>query len=167
MQNKLRNKLNFNYESFIDSRNYLFKHCRKLEQVRFSCLFENLNQDSLLEQITTYQNNDGGFGHGLEPDLRTRYSSSLCTTVALQILNDMNAIKKHKIIKKAIVYLENTFNQKLNHGVLFLKKHSLIPMHHGGIRSIMKKNIPLIILTLLLKSYPILLIIINRDTLNS
>jgi len=112
MQNKLRKELNFNYESFFDSRNYLFKHCRKLEQVRFSCLFENLNQDSLLEQITTYQNNDGGFGHGLEPDLRTRYSSSLCTTVALQILNDMKAIKKHRIIKKAIVYLENTFNQK-------------------------------------------------------
>jgi len=112
MQNKLKKEFKFNYESIIDSRNYLLKHCRKLEQVRFSCLFENLNQDSLLEQITTYQNNDGGFGHGLEPDLRTRYSSSLCTTVALQILNDMNAIKKHKIIKKAIVYLENTFNQK-------------------------------------------------------
>ena len=112
IQNKLIKELKFNYESFIDSRNYLFNHCRKLEQVRFSCLFENLNQDSLLEQITTYQNNDGGFGHGLEPDLRTRYSSSLCTTVALQILNDMNVIKKHKIIKKAIVYLENTFNQK-------------------------------------------------------
>ena len=119
---KLTKELKFNYQSFIDSRNYLFKHCRKLEQVRFSCLFENLNQDSLLEQITTYQNNDGGFGHGLEPDLRTRYSSSLCTTVALQILNDMNSIKKHKII------INGLENYKLKNKELI----SIIPPIGGG-----------------------------------
>ena len=100
-----------NYYSFNNSRNYLFKYCRKLEQVRFCCLFENLNHDSVLEAISKYQNNDGGFGHGLEPDLRTKHSSTLCTSVALQILHETNTSKKHKIINTILGYLTKTFDQ--------------------------------------------------------
>ena len=54
-----QDETNLNYCSFNNSRNYLFKYCRKLEQVRFCCLFENLNHDSVLEAISKYQNKRG------------------------------------------------------------------------------------------------------------
>jgi hypothetical protein len=46
---------------------------------------------NVLAALAHYQNDDGGFGHGLEPDLRTKKSTIIATTVAMQILESVGA----------------------------------------------------------------------------
>tara|TARA_R110002072_G_scaffold89232_10_gene200125 strand:- start:3453 stop:4472 length:1020 start_codon:yes stop_codon:yes gene_type:complete len=46
---------------------------------------------NVLAALSHYQNEDGGFGHGLEPDLRTKKSTVLATTVAMQIMESVEA----------------------------------------------------------------------------
>lgn len=46
---------------------------------------------NVLAALAHYQNEDGGFGHGLEPDLRTKKSTIIATTVAMQILESVGA----------------------------------------------------------------------------
>lgn len=46
---------------------------------------------NVLAALGHYQNADGGFGHGLEPDLRTKTSTVIATTVAMQIMESIDA----------------------------------------------------------------------------
>ncbi len=59
---------------------------RPLEQTLFDYHFSNGSVATVLGQLAKFQNEDGGFGHGLEPDMQAADSSVLATTVALQRL---------------------------------------------------------------------------------
>lgn len=68
------------------ARSYLLAHGRPLERALFATLIDGAERQSALDELATYQNPDGGFAHGLEPDLQTPASSAITTTVALQWL---------------------------------------------------------------------------------
>lgn len=53
--------------------------------------FTGGSKSNVVAALGHYQNADGGFGHGLEADLRTRNSSVIATTVGLQILSETGA----------------------------------------------------------------------------
>ncbi|HEX3406397.1 MAG TPA: hypothetical protein VHS81_04090, partial [Caulobacteraceae bacterium] len=42
--------------------------------------------DEALAALVGFQNGDGGFGHGLEPDLTTPASSAIATSIGLRVL---------------------------------------------------------------------------------
>ena len=48
--------------------------------------------DNVIAAIQHYQNDDGGFGHGIEADLRSKRSSVIATTVGLQILDSVDGL---------------------------------------------------------------------------
>ncbi|GCE45582.1 hypothetical protein EI42_03501 [Thermosporothrix hazakensis] len=56
---------------------FITQNGRPIDQARFAYHFmrTDASQDALLNTLSQYQNTDGGFGHGLEPDIGQQ---SLC-----------------------------------------------------------------------------------------
>ncbi len=92
---------------------FILNNGRTLEQKKYACLFYHEEPTSYLEVLKTYQNDDGGFGHGLEPDAITPHSSPFQTSVGLSYLQFCdNHIKAKEMIRKAIHYLQQTFDKE-------------------------------------------------------
>jgi len=65
----------------------------------------------VLMALAPYQNADGGFGHALEPDLRTPASTAIATSTALQILRRIGAPGDHPMLQGAVGYLLDTLDR--------------------------------------------------------
>ncbi|MBT2663399.1 hypothetical protein [Bacillus sp. ISL-45] len=89
---------------------YILSKARELELSRFVFIFENGSKESVIEQLKIYQNDDGGFGHGIEPDFWSPYSTPMATWAAGQILMEIGAGKNDPIVRSMISYLLNTVN---------------------------------------------------------
>ncbi len=92
------------------ARAFIFEHGRLLEQAKFRYHFEDGPAEDVFDALAPFQNEDGGFGHGLEADLRTTSSSALATTVALQHLREYGAGADHPLVQGAIRYLLATYD---------------------------------------------------------
>src|SRR5512139_1862708 len=90
---------------------FMQTQARPLERRVFEYYFLGGPADSVLEELARFQNPDGGFGHGLEADLRLPDSSVISTTVGLQILRDLAARPDHPLAEKAIIYLLGTLDK--------------------------------------------------------
>lgn len=53
---------------FKEVRNWLYRNGRRLECTLWDYFFENGSREKVLEAIQVYQNEDGGFGQGIEAD---------------------------------------------------------------------------------------------------
>lgn len=101
--------------NFDMAANFIWTNGRLLERRIFEYAFYNGSQSAVLNALKAYMNDDGGFGHGLEPDLRTPDSQPLYIEFALRILYDNNIrnadiaykvceyISKHADLEKGIV----------------------------------------------------------------
>lgn len=78
----------------------------------FEFEFENGSKENVLKELQVYQNEDGGFGNGLEPDFRCRESSALATAIGLHYLARVGIEETDDVVKKAIHYLLNTFHKE-------------------------------------------------------
>ena len=87
------------------ARAFIDAHGRPLEQAVYAFHFTGGSAEEVLRALAAFQNDDGGFGHGLEPDLQTPQSSVLATTVALQIVRAVNAPAGHPLVRRALSYL--------------------------------------------------------------
>lgn len=94
---------------------YMIKEARPLERAIYNFYFNNSDGKDLLDALEEFQNKDGGFGHGIEPDYKLIESSPTGTSIGLRYLNlvDSNERAK-KMIAMAVKYLENTFNNDRN-----------------------------------------------------
>ena len=93
-------------ESFKKALKWIKQNARPLEKARLRFYFENDAVDEVKTELEKFQNTDGGFGHALEPDLRTPNSSVLATSLAYQIQN----------IESANQYLLNNYDKKIKLG---------------------------------------------------
>ena len=85
---------------------------RMLEYYLIMSLFENVDSN-VLEELKKFQNSDGGFGNGLEPDVQMPNSSILATNVAIKALGFVkNKELKEQMIKDIVKYLENNYNHE-------------------------------------------------------
>ncbi|MDW4905504.1 hypothetical protein RB628_09130 [Streptomyces sp. ADMS] len=66
---------------------FVWLTARVLEQRRFAYHFLNGDADSVETALDAYRNEDGGYGHALEPDLRGPVSQPLHTGHALRVLD--------------------------------------------------------------------------------
>ncbi|MCK4552131.1 MAG: hypothetical protein KAU02_04365 [Tenericutes bacterium] len=74
----------------------------------------NCNQNEIIEELKNYQNIDGGFGHGLEPDVLMPDSSIVCTDEAVEILDSVEQSPlKIDLIKNIVMYYEKTYKSSL------------------------------------------------------
>lgn len=70
-------------------RNYHFRNSRALDVARWDYHFEGGTAQAVLKALACYQNPDGGFAHGLEPDIRTTESNPMSTWTATRILREL------------------------------------------------------------------------------
>src|SRR5215218_3050393 len=64
-------------------------HARILDQRRFELLFDGADADGALAALRAYRNPDGGYGHGLEPDLRAPESQPAAALHAFEVFADV------------------------------------------------------------------------------
>ena len=72
-------------------RDFIRRNARVLEQRLFSALFESVSPKGVVEALRGYRNDDGGFGHGLEPDKRCPDSQPLDVLFALETMDAAGA----------------------------------------------------------------------------
>lgn len=103
-------------ERFNQATQFMKDKTRKLERSIYQYEFEEGPFSNVLIELRKYQNTDGGFGHGLEPDLRCMESSALATTRALEILHlsPQKDEEQTEMIRKALRFFENTYNAHRN-----------------------------------------------------
>ncbi|MEM6453212.1 MAG: hypothetical protein AAF703_23205 [Cyanobacteria bacterium P01_D01_bin.105] len=110
-----------------NSRKFIEQKGRPLEIARFHYAFSGASADSIVAALKEFQNPDGGFGHGLEPDLRTNDSSALCTSIAFQVLRSLIGASDHELVPVAIAYLLRTLDQNEWHWPMIPKSAQQSP----------------------------------------
>ncbi|WP_059173320.1 hypothetical protein [Bacillus sp. FJAT-27445] len=95
---------------FEKAKVFIKSKARGLERSRFECIFENGSKESVLKELENYQNEDGGFGHGIEPDFWLPNSSPMATWAAGEILMEIGAGKNEPIVRSMISYLVNSID---------------------------------------------------------
>jgi hypothetical protein len=73
--------------SLAAARDFVYREARVLEQRLFATLFDGAPPDGVTAAVAAYRNDDGGFGHGLEPDKRCPASQPLDVEFALETLD--------------------------------------------------------------------------------
>ena len=77
------------HEQFEKAKQFIFRYGRLFDRKRFSFYFQNGSRDEVLTALMCYQNEDGGFGNGLEMDVLCPVSSPICTETAMYYLDDL------------------------------------------------------------------------------
>ena len=72
--------------SWAAAREFVFRDARLLERRLFATLFEGAPATGVVRAMRAYQNDDGGLGHALEPDVRCPESQPLFVTFGLAAL---------------------------------------------------------------------------------
>jgi hypothetical protein len=71
---------------FTSGRDFILREGRLLERRLFATRFEGAPAGGVVDVLRGYRNDDGGFGHGLEPDIRCPASLPIDVEVALHAM---------------------------------------------------------------------------------
>ncbi len=96
---------------------FVAEHARPVDQalLEFQLADESVAGaafQAVVRAIEGYQNPDGGFGHGIEPDVRTPTSLAISTSVGLQHLREIGATSRLPVVRKAMAYLVQTVDRE-------------------------------------------------------
>lgn len=88
------------------ARTFIYRNARPLDLARWQYHFEGGSKEAVLTSLAAYQNEDGGFGHALEPDAWNPNSSPIQTWTATEILREIDFTDNtHPIIQGILSYL--------------------------------------------------------------
>ena len=99
--------------AYDQARAFVNTRGRRLDAALLDHAFDHAAADSALVLLAGYQNPDGGFAHGLEPDLPTPTSTAIVTSVGLQLLRQLGAPAEHAMVRAAIGWLAGAFDADL------------------------------------------------------
>ena len=71
------------------ARRFMAGHARLLDRCRFDLLFDGGDAEPALAALHAYRNPDGGYGHGLEPDLRAPESQPAAALHAFEVFAEV------------------------------------------------------------------------------
>ena len=83
---------------------FMAGHARVLDRRVFQRLFQGGAPEPVRDAVAAYRNDDGGFGHALEPDLRAAASQPAAVEMALRIMDAADAWDEH-LVRGAIDWL--------------------------------------------------------------
>lgn len=83
---------------------FIWENARLLERRRFAFHFKGGSADAIIDALRPYQNDDGGFGNALEPDIRCPDSQPVPTQHALEFLDEVGF--DTAIVKSVCDYLQ-------------------------------------------------------------
>jgi len=75
--------------SLTAARSFVAGHARLLDRRRFELLFGGGDAEPVLAALRAYRNADGGYGHGLEPDLRAPESQPSAALHAFEVFAEI------------------------------------------------------------------------------
>src|SRR5580698_3617316 len=61
--------------------------------------------EAVMVALIAYQNPDGGFGHGLEPDTRSPASTGIAASIGMRLLVRLGAPARHPTVVGAIEWM--------------------------------------------------------------
>src|SRR5687768_13485136 len=76
--------------SLDKARDFVYQHGVLWERALFAYLFEGGSRERALGCLASYQNEDGGWGHALEHDVRAPVSNAMTTEHALALMREFN-----------------------------------------------------------------------------
>ena len=76
-------------KTFETARAFIYRNARPLDLTRFQYHFENGSKESVLNALSYYQNEDGGFGHAVEADCWNPNSIPLHCNTASEIIREI------------------------------------------------------------------------------
>ena len=92
--------------TYKKTRSFIYRNARPLDIARWQYHFEDGTQQAVLTALSAYQNEDGGFGHALEPDAWNPNSSPIQTWAATEIMREINFTQSaHPVTKGILRYL--------------------------------------------------------------
>ncbi len=91
---------------------FVRREARPLEQRRLDYFLGKTGAGAVIAELAKFQNDDGGFGRSLEPDLRCPESSTTATLMALGVLKEVEAPADHPMVQAAVRYLVSHFDEK-------------------------------------------------------
>ena len=94
---------------FTAGRDFVRRDARLVEARLFATVFEGADPQGVVEALRGYQNADGGFGHGLEPDKRCPDSLPLDVETAFDILLAAGA-RDEVMVRRAVDWLARAAN---------------------------------------------------------
>lgn len=94
--------------SFEKAKNFIYRNARPVDLARWKFHFENGSVDDVVNAISFYQNDDGGFAYAIEPDNWNINSTPISTWAATTILREIGFTdSSHPIIKSILKYLDS------------------------------------------------------------
>jgi len=88
-------------------RKWIYRNARPVDLARWQFHFENGTTENVLNALSAYQNEDGGFAHAYEPDFWNPNSTGLQTWFAIELLWEIKAHdSRHPLIQGILRYLE-------------------------------------------------------------
>lgn len=92
--------------TFEKARKFIYRNARPIDIARWQYHFENGSKEAVLNALSYYQNEDGGFGHALEADSWNPNSTPIQTWNAIEILHEIGFTDSaHSIISGILRYL--------------------------------------------------------------
>lgn len=89
---------------------FIWSRARLVERRAFEALFRDGGGDPLVRALRGYQNGDGGFGHALEPDLRTPASQPIFVHYGLSLLASVDT-NDHRTVRRACEFLSEVAHE--------------------------------------------------------
>ncbi len=89
---------------------HLLAQARPLDWALWQVWRGRMGWEQGLTHLLPYQNADGGFGRGIEPDVWHPASSPLATTVALQYAHALGVPRTHAVWHRAHAYLMGSYD---------------------------------------------------------
>ncbi len=83
---------------FAAGREFILRQARLLERRLFAACFEGAPATGVVDALRGFRNDDGGFGHSLEPDTRCPASLPIYVEVALQALATVNTVDRALVL---------------------------------------------------------------------
>ena len=99
--------------AFQKARRFLSTSARPLERARFAHEFERAPRAAVLEALAAFQNDDGGFGRALEPDVRLPASSAICTLTGLDLLRELDASAEEPLVRRALAWVVERYDPEI------------------------------------------------------
>jgi len=90
------------------ARAFFASNGRDIDRARFGVHFDGQPLEALAGALARYQNPDGGFGNGLEPDIAAPDSNPFATELALAYCLQAGLPRDHPLLERAVAHLEAT-----------------------------------------------------------
>lgn len=93
-------------DAFQRARQFIYRNARPIDLARWQYHFEGGSKESVISALSIYQNEDGGFGYGLEADCWNPVSSPIQTWAATEILREIRFdYTSHPLVRGILRYL--------------------------------------------------------------